>query len=143
MVYNGGDVTSHNGRKWKAQYWTKGDEPRQGRRLGRSGRGELQLICRDEKWGRGPHFLSCCVVGCLFPVREKADTCFVKGPSSGPFSWYITGSQRFLPQAEQQILLEGVGPLVGEGVALLALLARQPRRLVSRMCSRRPDPAPY
>ncbi|MNU01811.1 carbohydrate-binding protein [Aeromonas media] len=27
VAYNAGDLTNHNGRKWKAQYWTKGDEP--------------------------------------------------------------------------------------------------------------------
>lgn len=63
--------------------------------------------------------MSCCVVGCLFLSGEKR-TRFVKKARQGLFSWFVTGLQRFLPQAEQQILLEGVGPLVGEGVALLA-----------------------
>ncbi|MFY7068025.1 chitinase C-terminal domain-containing protein [Nocardiopsis changdeensis] len=26
-VYNGGDVVSHNGSEWRAQWWTQGDEP--------------------------------------------------------------------------------------------------------------------
>ena len=27
VAYNAGDVTTHNGRQWKAQYWTRGNEP--------------------------------------------------------------------------------------------------------------------
>ncbi len=26
-IYNAGDVVSHNGREWTAQWWTQGDEP--------------------------------------------------------------------------------------------------------------------
>ena len=27
VAYNGGELTNHNGRQWKAKWWTQGNEP--------------------------------------------------------------------------------------------------------------------
>ncbi|MGL5948877.1 MAG: carbohydrate-binding protein, partial [Aeromonas sp.] len=27
VVFNGGEQTNHNGRRWEAKWWTQGDEP--------------------------------------------------------------------------------------------------------------------
>ena len=138
MVYNGGDVTSHNGRKWKAQYWTRGDEPGKAAVWVDQGAASCNRSAVMRKWGR-PHF---CLAAwwVSLPVGEKGVLVLSKGPS-GPFSWYITGSA-VLPQAEQQILLGASGPWWVKAWRC-SPLARQPGDWSPECARAGPDPAPY